>query len=404
MASSRMRWISGGVTAAQGFQAAGVSAGIKRSRKPDLALVFSEEPAIAAGVFTRNRVKAAPVVMSQQRLKRGVARAVLLNSGCANCLTGEAGMQDALMLARLVARELHVRERDVLVASTGVIGRRLPVPRMQRAIPRLVQQTSRRGHQAAALAILTTDVRVKEVAVEARIGGRVCRVGGMAKGAGMIAPSMATMLSVLTTDVAIASGPLRTILQEVTERTFNRISVDGDMSTNDTVFALASGRSGVTIRAGTPSLEPFTQMVQAVAEALAKLIVKDGEGATRIMEVEVLGARNEQDAQACARQICNSPLVKTMVAGGDPNVGRIAAAAGASGAQFDADQLEITIGNQPVVARGEALRLPKSVSRSLWLPPEVTVRIHLHAGRAQARMLTCDLTEDYVRINARYST
>lgn len=399
-----MKWVAGGVTAAQGFLASGVSAGIKRLRKPDLALVVAEEPATATAVFTTNRIQAAPVLISKRRVRGGATRAVLINSGCANCLTGSAGMQDALTLGRSVARELGIAERDVLLASTGIIGRRLPVRRIVRAIPRLVQRLSRAHHTAAAEAILTTDLQVKEAAVEAVIGGRVCRMGGMAKGAGMIAPSMATMLCVITTDVAIAQALLRALLQEATERTFNRISVDGEMSTNDTVFALASGASGVTVHRGIASTRLFAQMLEAVMGRLAHLIVDDGEGSTQMAAIRVVGARTAHEAQACARQVANSPLVKTMLAGGDPNVGRIAAAVGASPARFDPQKLEVFIGHQRVIAGGAALRFTKAAFRELLAHPEVQMLIRLHAGHAEGRMLTCDLTEEYVRINARYTT
>ncbi len=399
-----MQWVSGGVTAAKGFRASGVSAGIKTSRKPDLSLVVSDAPSTAVGVFTVNRVKAAPVVISQARLRRSRAQAVLLNSGCANCMTGRSGYADALALGRAVARTLPLDEADVLLASTGLIGTRLPVARIQRAIPRLIHQLSRFHHEAAAQAILTTDLRVKEAAVQATVGGRPCRLGGMAKGAGMIAPSMATMLCVLTTDVRIAPSLFRTMLCEAVSETFHRISVDGDMSTNDTVFGLANGQSAVAIRTGTRAARSFAQMLGAVMERLAKLLVQDGEGATRTMEVSVVGARTPQEAQACARQVARSPLVKTMLAGGDPNVGRIAAAAGASGARFDGSRLDIRVNGSRVVSRGAVLTLNNALGRRLFTRPSVQVEINLHAGCAQGRMLTCDLTEEYVRINARYST
>jgi len=398
-----MRWIAGGVTAAKGFLASGVSAGIKRSRKPDLALVVADWPVTAAGVFTTNRVQAAPVRISQERLRSGRAQAVLLNSGCANCLTGAAGLRDARRLARTLSGRLGVDERDVLVASTGLIGRRLPGARIERAIPRLVAQLGRANHTAAAQAILTTDQRVKEAAVEAAIDGRTCRLGGMAKGAGMIAPSMATMLCVLTTDVAVTPAWLRGVLQGAAEATFNRISVDGAMSTNDTVLALAGGRSGVTIRPRTAGARTVVRMMQAVMGQLATLMVQDGEGASRIMDVQVIGARTDQEAQACARQVACSPLVKTMLAGGDPNVGRIAAAVGASGARFDPSALEVWIEGQRVVWRGAVVPLRKTASRVLLRRPAVTVRIGLHAGQGGGRMLTCDLTEAYVRLNTRYT-
>ena len=400
----RARWIRGGVTAPRGFRASGVAAGIKRSRKPDLALVVADGPASAAAVFTTNRVQAAPVVISKARVRNGRAQAILINSGCANCLTGAAGTRDALALGRAVARALAVREQDILLASTGLIGQRLPVARAQRAITPLVASLSRAHHMAAAQAILTTDLRMKEAAVEARIDGRPCRVGGMAKGAGMIAPSMATMLCILATDAAVAPGLLRRLLRQAVARTFNRISVDGDMSTNDTVFCLASGRSGVRIGSGSPSAQVLARMLEAVAGRLARLIVQDGEGATKVMEIRVAGARTERDAQDCARRVAGSPLVKTMLAGGDPNVGRIAGAVGASGARFDPARLEILIGPHRVVARGVAIPRAQAAARRWLRRPEVTVRIRLHAGRAEGRMLTCDLTEDYVRLNASYTT
>jgi glutamate N-acetyltransferase/amino-acid N-acetyltransferase len=399
-----MDWINGGVTAARGFRASGVFAGIKRSRKPDLALLVADGPCTAAGVFTRNRIQAAPVVISRRRLARGRARAVLVNSGSANCLTGSRGLADALRLGRRLAMLLDLPEGDVLLASTGLIGRRLPVEKMARALPKLVGRLSRAHHEAAAQAILTTDLRTKEVAVEARFGGRVVRVGGMAKGAGMIAPSMATMLALLTTDAALAPGLLRRLLRGAIEGTFNRISVDGDMSTNDSVFVLASGRSGVAIRAGTARERIFQRMLEAVAERLATRIVHDGEGSTRVMAVEVVGARSDREALACARQVALSPLVKTMLAGSDPNVGRIAAAAGASSARFNPSQLDIQVGAVPLVSRGAAVSVPAAVMRRLLARPRVPVRINLHAGSACGRMLTCDFTEEYVRINAGYAT
>ncbi|MBI3324254.1 MAG: bifunctional glutamate N-acetyltransferase/amino-acid acetyltransferase ArgJ [Candidatus Omnitrophica bacterium] len=399
----RVRSIDGGVTAAAGFVAAGVSAGIKRSRKPDLALVVSEELASAAGVLTRNRVQAAPVVISAKRLALGRARGVLLNSGCANCMTGAAGLRDARQLGGGAARALGIPEEQILLASTGLIGRRLPVARMARAVPTLVQQLGAAHHRQAAQAILTTDLVPKEAAVEAAIGGRRCRVGGMAKGAGMIAPCMATMLCVITTDVGIAAGLLKRLLQRATALTFNRISVDGDMSTNDCVFALANARSGVTIRRPAEA-EAFFRMLLAVCDELAQRIVQDGEGASRIMEIRVAGARSDAEAQACARQIANSPLVKTMLAGGDPNVGRIAAAAGASAARFRAERLDIFIDQRRVVAEGVARRVGTAALRRLLSRPKVDVRLELHAGSGSGRMLACDLTQAYVRINAGYAT
>jgi glutamate N-acetyltransferase/amino-acid N-acetyltransferase len=398
-----MRWISGGVTAARGFTAAGLAAGIKRSRKPDLALVAGDGPVSAAAVFTANRVQAAPVALSRARLRSGRARAVLISSGCANCMTGRPGFQDAVALTRRTAVELGASERDVLMASTGLIGTRLPVAKIRRIIPTLVSQLHRARHADAAAAMLTTDLHVKEAAGEAVIAGRLVRIGGMAKGAGMIAPSMATMLCVLTTDAAVAPGLLRRLLRDAASRTFNCVSIDGDMSTNDTVFALASGRSGVTVTPG-PSAAAFSRLLAAVAGRLAHDLVKDGVGATRLMEICVSGGRTDAEAQACARQVARSPLVKTMLAGGDPNVGRIAAAAGASGAQFDAARLRIWIGEREVVSRGVIMTKAQAAARRLLNRPDTSVCIDLGAGKGVGRMVTCDLTEDYVRINASYST
>ena len=399
-----LKSVSGGVTAAQGFLAAGVSAGIKKSRKPDLALVACPSGAAAAAVFTRNRVQAAPVLISRSRARRGTAKAVVINSGCANCLTGPAGRRDALAVSRAVERALALKPQDVLLASTGVIGQRLPVGRVVQAVPALVASLSRAHHGAAAEAILTTDLQAKEAAVEAAVGGRRFVVGGMAKGAGMIAPSMATMLCVLTTDAAVPAGVLKRVLRQAAAATFNRISVDGDMSTNDTVFGLASGHAGVRVGAAGPAQRLFARAVEAVMRELALMLVRDGEGATRMMAVEVTGARSDAEADRCARQIAQSPLVKTMLAGADPNVGRIAAAAGASLVAMDPRRLEIWIGPRRVVARGEVLSLPARVAEGLLQQDVVAVRVALHAGSGRGRMVTCDLTEDYVHINARYTT
>lgn len=399
-----MRFVSGGVTAARGFKASGLNCGIKKSRKPDLSLVAADQTSSAAAVFTLNRIKAAPVIITQARVKKGVARAVVINSGCANCLTGQAGLRDALAVSRALAQGLAIAQTQVLIGSTGIIGQRLPVQKIKRAMPRLVKRLSRLNHEAAAQAILTTDLHMKEAAVEAKIGGRRVRLGGMAKGAGMIAPSMATMLCVITTDAAISPQLLGRLLRKAVELSFNRISVDGDMSTNDTVFALASGSAKAAIQPGTAAETQFAKMLFAVCGRLARLIVHDGEGATKLMDVRVTGAKTEAQAVFCARQVAFSPLVKTMLAGSDPNVGRIAAACGASSAVFDPDKLEILVSGVKAVAQGRALDLPKAVLRKLLTRREVPVVINLHAGKAQACVTTCDMTQEYIRINAGYAT
>jgi len=267
-----------------------------------------------------------------------------------------------------------------------------------------VASARRAGHRAAAQAILTTDTTTKEAAVSARLGGRVCRIGGMAKGAGMIAPSMATMLCVITTDARIERRLLAAVARQAVAASFNRISVDGDMSTNDTVFVLAGGRSGEVVRRNTPAARQFAAMVQAVMDRLAYLIVKDGEGATRLAKIQVRGARTPAQARRCARQIATSSLVRTMLVSGDPNVGRIAAAAGASGAWFNSDRLAIHLGGVPVVTNGVARKLGKDLARRVFASREVTIDVDLGAGSSSAQVLTCDLTEAYVRINAHYAT
>ena len=403
-----MRWVPGGVTAASGFLASGVSAGIKRGRTLDLALVMSATPARAAATFTTNVVKAAPVLISQARIRRGTARAVLLNSGCANCLTGARGVQDARRLSRRVARELRLTEPQVLIASTGLIGSRLPVGKIELAIPALVHRLAKANHRQAARAILTTDTVPKETAVAERIAGTTIHLGGMAKGVGMIAPHMATMLCVLTTDAALEASWAASLLRASVERSFNRVTVDGDMSTNDSVFLLANGRAGLRIRRGTPQARQFHAMLDAVTQRLAGLLAKDGEGASTVVRIEVSGARSAPEAQRCARRIASSLLVKTMLAGGDPNMGRVAAAARASGARFDPSRLEIGIRGVGAVVRNggmvafDVARARRGLQSSAASCPVITV--DLHAGNASAWMTTCDLTEEYVRINAHYST
>ena len=366
--------------------------------------MLSETRAAAAAVFTRNQVQAVPVVISRQRIRHGQARAVLINSGCANCLTGTPGRSDALAISRAVEQALSVRSSEVLLASTGIIGQRVPVAQIVRAIPGLVEHVDRAHHTAAAEAILTTDLQVKEVALQAQVDGRTFSVGGMAKGAGMIAPSMATMLCVVTTDAAVPAGLLRTLLVEAAAVSFNRITIDGDMSTNDSVFLLANGQSGAAIRPGQRSARVFSQALTRVMTELALLLVKDGEGATRLLHVEVIGARTTEQAQVCARQVACSPLVKTMLAGGDPNVGRIAAAVGSAPITMDPRRLDIDIGGQMVVRRGAVVPVSRTVAAQLLQADEIAVRINLHVGHGSGRMTTCDLTEDYVKINARYTT
>ena len=399
------RWMPGGVTAPQGFLASGTWSGIKRNRRPDLALIVATTPAVAAGLFTMNRIKAAPVLLAQQHLRRGRARAILVNSGCANCLTGRQGLRDARTVASAVARQLALPLHDVLVASTGVIGRRLPVVRILRAVPRVVQRLSARGHRESAWAILTTDTHPKEAALEWSLGRTRVRLGGMAKGAGMVAPHLATMLAFFTTDVAISARLLRQALQQACEASFHRITVDGDMSTNDTVLILASGQAGNApiTRAGV-AFHQFAAHLTRLAAQLAHLLVRDGEGATKVAAIRVIHARSIREAERCARQVANSPLVKTMLAGSDDNVGRIVAAVGASGVHVTPERLRVLVNGRLIVADGRQRPAPRAAVRALMRAETVHVTIDLRAGQAATQLWTCDLTEGYVRLNARYTT
>lgn len=401
--SKLLREVPGGVTAACGFQAAGVRCGLKR-RGRDLALIYTVAPAAAAGVFTTNRVQAAPVALTRDRVGRGPVHAVVVNSGHANACTGPGGYQDAVAMARVAAEALGVPERSVLVCSTGVIGARVPMDKVTAGIVKAARALGPQGGEPAAEAILTTDTVAKTAAVEFELDGRPVRVGGMAKGAGMIAPSMATMLAFLTTDAHLSPGLLRACLTAAVERSFNRITVDGDTSTNDTVLLLANRQAEagqITARHG---LARFRRALEYVAGRLALAVVRDGEGARKLIEVRVQGAASERDALQIARAIGNSPLVKTALGGGDPNWGRVLAAAGRAGVRFRADRAELRLGGVRVVRGGAAARYSEQAARAAVGGPEVVVTLVLEEGEAEAVVWTCDLTKEYVRINAEYHT
>ncbi len=399
--------IKGGITAPRGFLAGTAKAGIKYPNRTDLALLFSETPAIAAGVFTTNLVQAAPVRLCRERLRRSPsAQAILINSGNANACTGPRGQADAERAARTVAQTLHVNPRQVLVCSTGTIGIPLPMDRLLPAIPRAAQTLSPNGGSAAAQAIMTTDTRPKEAAVRFQINGCPITLGGMCKGAGMIDPHMATLLVFFTTDAAIAPRALRSALRQAVDVSFNRISVDGDRSTNDTALILANGMAGNTpIQEDRPGWKPFTQAFCSVACDLARQVVADGEGATRLVTVEVSGARNEQDAALAARAVSRSLLVKTAWYGGDPNWGRILCALGYSGARFNPDHVQIRFDNRLVVRNGrQAPHVSLETLARIFKQPAFRVEIHLGAGKSSYSMLTCDCSVEYVKINGAYMT
>jgi len=398
----KWRAIEGGVTAPEGYLAAGISAGIKK-KGLDLAVLFSSQPASAAGVFTLNNVQAAPVVLSRDNLKfsRGRARAILINSGCANACTGDRGMQDSIISTQCLASHLNVDPRRILVASTGVIGSFLPVPKLLKGIATAVSSLNSQGSSAAAQAIMTTDTREKSFAVQTRIDGKTVRIGGMAKGAGMIHPNMATMLSAITTDVRITPGQLNKILRRVVERTFNCLTVDGDSSTNDTVFIMANGASDAVISDSRTSTL-FEKGLEMLCEELAKSIARDGEGATKFVEVLVQGARDFKSARTVAKAIANSSLVKTALFGEEFNWGRILCAAGYSGVPFDPDRIALSLNGVPVYREGSPVSATLKRAEKAMKAHDLLIEVDLGAGRRQARVWTCDLSHEYVDINGSY--
>ena len=393
-----------GVTAALGFRAHGIASGVKKKGGLDLALVASDQPASAAAVFTTNKVVAAPVVVSREHVADGTARAVILNSGNANACLGEAGLKAARLMAASAGQALGLRESDVLVASTGVIGAAFPVEKIVAAIPQLVAGLSPAGGGTAAQAIMTTDTVAKEFAVELTINGQPVRIGGMAKGSGMIQPNMATMLAVVTTDAAILPGLLRQALTAATSVSFNRITVDGDTSTNDSLFVLANGASGVKIEEPGVAYELFQAALTHVCTELAKMIVRDGEGATKLVTIKVTGARDEGQAEQAGRAVANSNLVKTAFFGEDANWGRILAAVGYSGIDFAPEQIRIALGDLPVFTDGSGLPFDEERAAKILAEPEITVHIDLGQGTAEATLWTCDLSYEYVKINGSYRT
>ena len=398
--------IKGGVTAPTGFLAAGIHAGIKPAPLPDLALLASTHPGVMAGVFAQNRIVAAPVLLGRRQLKKHTGQAILVNSGNANSLTGSQGMSDAMEMRRLVSTALRLPVSSVFVGSTGVIGRPLPMPAIREAVPPLSRILSRSGHKSAAQAIMTTDTKPKEVALQARIGGRLVTIGGMAKGSGMIHPDMATMLAYLTTDAAIAPRALQAALTRAVNDTFNCISVDGDSSTNDTVLCLANGRAGnPAIRMGTPQWEQFYTLLYEACLSLALQICRDGEGATKIVEIVVRGTKTNHEAKKIAQTIATSLLVKTAIFGEDPNWGRIVAAAGRAGVNFNPAKLWLAFNETRVVENcqavgGSADRQAQRIMRK----KRYVMTLSVGNQRGSARLRTTDLSYEYVRINASYTT
>lgn len=391
-----------GVNYPRGFKSAGVYCGIKKPGLLDLALIVSETEARVAGVFTTNRACAAPVRWSKQVVAAGVARAIVANSGNANCLTGEQGERDAQRMAELLAKRLDCPPQQVVVASTGVIGVPLPMHAVESGVAQAFERLAAGDDRAAAEAILTTDSSVKRASLEVATSAGAVRIGAIAKGAGMIAPRMATMLAFITTDAQIAAPDLQACLTRVAERTFNSITVDGDTSTNDMVIALANGASGVTLQGD--ALTAFEQALYQVCEYLAKRIVKDGEGASRIFEVHVQGAADRDAARRIARAIAESQLVKTAIHGGDPNWGRIIAAAGRADAPIDVNRAELRLQQTLVFQQGRPTDYDERDLIARMQADEVQILLTLHDGDGEARFWSSDLTAEYVQINAHYRT
>lgn len=405
-----MKIIEGGITAAKGFYAASAAAGIKYQNRQDMALIYSESPCVSAGTFTTNLVKAAPVKWDKNQVTSGAsARAVVVNAGIANACTGAEGMEYCKETAKAAAKALHIPEDSVLVASTGVIGMQLPMDKITAGIETMapVLSSTKEAGTNAAKAIMTTDTKKKEVAVEIALGGKTVTIGGMCKGSGMIHPNMCTMLSFVSTDAAISKELLQEALREDIKDTYNMISVDGDTSTNDTVLLLANGQAGnPVITEKNEDYQEFCKALNYVNETLAKKMAGDGEGCTALFEVKVVGAESKEQAVTLSKSIITSSLTKAAIFGHDANWGRILCAMGYSGAQFDPEQVDLyfesSAGTLKIIENGVALPYSEEQATEILSQPEVTATADIKMGDASATAWGCDLTFDYVKINADY--
>ena len=402
MSGDRFTEIPGGVTAPRSFTAGSVFAGIKptNTSKPDIAFVVSSVPAVAGGTFTTNKVKAAPVRVSQAHVRSAETRAIVANSGNANACTGVIGIDHAKRMAKAAAKALGLKERQVLVCSTGRIGVPLPIEAMEAAIAKAPRVISDKGSLEAAQAIMTSDTKRKEIAVELELFGKTVRIGGIAKGAGMIDPNMATMLCFVTTDAAISKKLLQQAISDAVEQSFNRITIDGDMSTNDTVLMLANGAAGHEALAdGTPEFDLFQNALNHVCCALARMIVEDGEGVSKFVTVQVRGARSRQDARKAAEAVANSTLTKCCWFGGDPNWGRIMDAIGYSSAKVREEMVDIYYDGLIAVQNGTAAATPFAKLKEVVANKRFTITVDLHMGEADYTVFTTDLTTAYVEFN-----
>jgi len=399
-----MRILDTKIFSVPGYKVWGIHSGIKKTDKKDLAIIYSDREAAIAGVFTKNRVKAACVLLDMARVKSGKGQAIIANSGCANACTGKRGLADARATAEITARELGIKPEAVYVASTGVIGEFLPMSKVETGISTAVGLLSASGWEQATEAIMTTDLYPKLALVQEEIGGKTITVAGIAKGSGMIHPNMATMLCFIVTDANISTPMLKKALLASTEKSFNNITVDGDMSTNDMILCMANGAAGnKRPGVGSKDSKKFQACLDAVARSLAKQVVKDGEGATKFVEIEVRNARNPLDAKRAAMTVAKSSLVKTTLFGEDANWGRIMAALGYSGVEMDEAKTDIYIGKSKLVEKGLGQGKHAERDASLALKQrEVQIAIDLHKGKSSAVVWTCDLSYDYVKINAAY--
>ena len=402
--NTKIREIAGSITAVPGFLASGIYAGIKKIEKKDLALIFSKSLCTAAGLFTKNEVKGAPVIVSQRNIKNGAGQAIVANSGNSNACTGKQGIKDAEEMAALFAKALNVKPNLIYVASTGVIGEPMPMEKVRNGIADAALKLSKEGGRDAAEAIMTTDTFLKEKAVQIDIGGKTVTIGGIAKGSGMIYPNMATMLSFIATDAKIASRNLRRALKAAVDKSFNMTTVDGDMSTSDMVICLANGVSGVSITKN-KGYNDFQKGLSYICTELAKMIVKDGEGATKFVEIRIKGAKTFNDAKKIGMAIANSNLVKTALFASDANWGRIMAAIGYSGVKVNADKIDLFFDNIKMVGKGIGLGIDAERDATEVLKKrEFAITVDLRLGKAEATVWTCDLSYDYVKINAAYRT
>ena len=397
-----MELIEGSIISPTGFRAAGVACGLKPDGR-DLALIVSDRPASAAGMFTTNQVAAAPIQLNRTHLQDGRAQAIVANSKNANACTGAQGLRDARRTAELSAETLGLTPEQVLVNSTGVIGVPLPVDKIKWGIPEAAARLREEGWEEAAEAIMTTDTVTKMATAKAECAGRGVTLCGIAKGAGMIAPNMATMLAFLATDATLSPADLKAALGEAVGKSFNCITVDGDMSTNDTVIILANGASGGDRLSG-KECQAFQEGLDAVCISLAKQIARDGEGATKLITVRVVGARCEDDARKIGLSVANSSLVKTAVFGKDPNWGRILCAVGYAGVPIDENKVSVSMAGIPIYEKGAGLHFDGGTAVDALSNGEVEIRVDLGEGTQEADIYTCDLTYDYIRINAEYTT